>query len=395
MKTYYEILDILPTSSPDEIKKAFRRNSLKNHPDKGGSDRVFQEVNTAYRTLSNLELKATYDRTHQVEIQDYYLRKTGSYPTQPNSGTDNQRSNLKSIHRNAQTRDFFSPDSGQERGIPPHPNVDERSSMLNFAKQFYPIQEVNSYSVGRTQVGEKADYLQSLDTNTNTNTNTNMNTNPPGHNHSQTISDLYTNYLALVPPNPLNRGTIYGFEKPVPIQKSISVTLHEAYTGAQKPIDVERWVVNQMSRTRELEKEILYVDIPAGSDNGEMLILREKGHILSEHIKGDIKIFLSIDNQTKFTREGLNLILEYPITLAEALCGVQCEFTHLNGKPYKLYKHTRENVINTDFIKKIPKLGMTRGEKTGDLILKFKIVFPNPKNWTDNDRETLTQILNK
>ena len=58
---YYQILGVSESSSPDEIKKAFRKLAAKHHPDKGGDTATFQNINQAYDTLSDPQKKAQYD----------------------------------------------------------------------------------------------------------------------------------------------------------------------------------------------------------------------------------------------------------------------------------------------------------------------------------------------
>jgi len=62
MKNYYEILGVQRTSTPDDIKKAYRQKASLYHPDKEGGSKVkFQEVEEAYRTLSDPGKRAQYD----------------------------------------------------------------------------------------------------------------------------------------------------------------------------------------------------------------------------------------------------------------------------------------------------------------------------------------------
>lgn len=64
--TYYDTLGISTTATQAEIKKAYRKKSIKEHPDKNPNDpnatERFQAVSEAYQVLSNDELRANYDK---------------------------------------------------------------------------------------------------------------------------------------------------------------------------------------------------------------------------------------------------------------------------------------------------------------------------------------------
>jgi curved DNA-binding protein len=66
IRNYYEILGIERNSSPDEIKKAFRRLARQYHPDLNPGDKVaeekFKEFNEAYRVLSDPTTRSQYDQ---------------------------------------------------------------------------------------------------------------------------------------------------------------------------------------------------------------------------------------------------------------------------------------------------------------------------------------------
>jgi DnaJ-class molecular chaperone len=61
MKNHYQTLGVDRTASPEEIKQAYRRLAGKHHPDRGGDTSVFQEIQTAYDTLSDPQRRAEYD----------------------------------------------------------------------------------------------------------------------------------------------------------------------------------------------------------------------------------------------------------------------------------------------------------------------------------------------
>jgi molecular chaperone DnaJ len=61
-KDFYQILGVPKTASDDEIKKAFRRLAHEHHPDKGGDQQKFKDVNEAYQVLGDKQKRATYDK---------------------------------------------------------------------------------------------------------------------------------------------------------------------------------------------------------------------------------------------------------------------------------------------------------------------------------------------
>ncbi len=66
MADYYDILGVDRGASADEIKKAFRKQAHKYHPDKGGGDeKKFKEANEAYQVLSDAEKRRKYDQYGQ------------------------------------------------------------------------------------------------------------------------------------------------------------------------------------------------------------------------------------------------------------------------------------------------------------------------------------------
>jgi len=62
----YETLEVEKGADAKAIKKAYRKMAIKHHPDKGGDEHHFKEVNAAYEVLSDPETRAKYDK-HGLE----------------------------------------------------------------------------------------------------------------------------------------------------------------------------------------------------------------------------------------------------------------------------------------------------------------------------------------
>ena len=164
-----------------------------------------------------------------------------------------------------------------------------------------------------------------------------------------------------------------AMDKPIPIMKSLQINMEQVFNGASIPVEIERWISE--NGTKVFEKETIYVDIPQGIDENEMIILRDRGNVISEQCKGDVKLHILIQNNTAFKREGLDLILDKTITLKEALCGFSFEVKYINGKSYTL-NNNKGNIVPPEYKKIYPGMGLKRGEHKGNMIIKFHVEFP-------------------
>jgi DnaJ-class molecular chaperone len=173
---------------------------------------------------------------------------------------------------------------------------------------------------------------------------------------------------------PVNiQGFHQGMQKPTPIIATIIISMDKILTGTTVPLEIERWIISDGNKI--IETETLYIPVPMGMDEGEMIILREKGNMVNETCKGDIKIFVKIDNNTPFKRNGLDLLYEKQITVKEALCGFNFELKYITGKIYTITNNSG-NIISNGYKKIIPNMGFSRDSHVGNLVIIFNVIFP-------------------
>jgi DnaJ-class molecular chaperone len=79
----YQTLGIPKSCKPEEVKKGYLKAALKHHPDKGGDEETFKEINRAYEVLSDPEKRDLYDQYGQAGLDA--SANSGSQP-QPGPG---------------------------------------------------------------------------------------------------------------------------------------------------------------------------------------------------------------------------------------------------------------------------------------------------------------------
>ena len=279
-ESFYSILGVNKEANQDDIKRAYRKLSMKWHPDRNNqsneSTEKFQQISRAYETLSDDSKKKQYDM-----------------------GLNNP---FASSHINPD--DLFSMFFGGAGG------------------------RGGSFS---TNIGPDVQFFSNI-------------------------------------PNFRN-----AMQKPSPIIKNITISMSQAFNGCKIPITIERWITNQ--HVKKHEQETLYITIPKGIDNNEIIVAREKGNVINDTFKGDVKIFIKVNNNSPLIRRGLDLIYKKTITLKEALCGFSFDLEYIDNRKFKI-NNKQGNIIVPNFNKQIPKMGMERDGQKGSLIIQFVVQFP-------------------
>lgn len=189
--------------------------------------------------------------------------------------------------------------------------------------------------------------------------------------------------------HPFGNPFFQQMQKPQPIIKQIELSFEQAYTGCTLCVNIEKWVIKNDIKVNETEH--VYISIPPGIDNGEVIIMRDCGNTVSNELKGDIKFVTKVEPSSMFERQGMNLLYRRTITLKESLTGFSFEVAHLNGKLLCLNNMTNRTIITPNFKKTIPNLGMVRDGNIGNLIIEFSVKFPD--QLTDEQMTQLEAIL--
>ena len=163
--------------------------------------------------------------------------------------------------------------------------------------------------------------------------------------------------------------------QPEDVYCDVSISFTQSYTGCTVPVNVEREVV--LNKKTYIEKEKIYLTLPPGVDNEEIVTLQGKGNIINKSC-GDVKakIFIHQDtSQYSFERSALDLIYHKTISFRDSICGFDFSITHINDKIMK-FDSSRGNIIQNGDKKTITGKGFNRNGMTGDLIVIFHVDKP-------------------
>lgn len=278
---YYEILGVKEDADAKEIKKAFRSLARKHHPDAGGDEAKFKEINEAYEVLSDENKRKEYDT----------YRKYGF----PSGATRNGASSFN-YKQNGSTYTYYT-------------NFDGGNISWN-------------------------DILDALRNQTasmnNTKTKSNVSSIFDMFNFSGNDSKQQWTQQQQVPFSSNGYETNYQQQSPYQPQqpskgKDINLTFEEAYKGTKKKIRLK-------GSTKDEQQNIIELDIPSGIRDGETLI----GYVQDGDKQKKIQLTVHLLESSKYSYCGDDIKMRLPITFVEAALGSKHTITTLNGDKVKL-----------------------------------------------------------
>ena len=341
MSNFYKILNVDESASQDEIRKSFRKLSLKYHPDRNNSydsENIFKELNEAYEVLGNDKKRNEYDKLH--------LKNNINNSELSSQGLQKFFGNYTSFFKNF---------------TPKHMNNNSDICDDNMEKFLHQINDET--------VKVMNDVIQNLQNNNTAFDRTNCNI--FGFPSRQHIAHMNINSIPI------------SIEK---ININHDITLEEIFNGTTISINYIRTIFINNQESQETIHKSIYIE--PGKDTKIPIILDNQGHQRDNYF-GNVEITLNELSHTVYKRNDLHLLMEKTISLKEALTGFSITFQHINDKQYTL--QNKEQIICPNSQREIAHLGLTNKNSKGSLFIIFNVEFPDILN--DTQKEQLKTIL--
>ena len=163
------------------------------------------------------------------------------------------------------------------------------------------------------------------------------------------------------------------------VEHEVTLTFEQAARGTTLPLQINR----------DGQLETIDVKIPAGVKDGSRVRIKGKGQQSPGGEPGDLYIITRVLPHPYFKRDGLDILLDLPISLYEALLGAKIEVPTLEG-PVTL---TIPPGTSSGAKLRIKGRGIERGSEHGDQYVLPRIIVP--KNIDDDDRKAIQEMAKK
>jgi DnaJ homolog subfamily B member 4 len=341
----YDALEIKPSATQDDIKKAYRKGALKYHPDKNKdkpeAGEKFKEVSQAYEVLSDLEKRKVYD---QYGLE--YLLRGGPAEPQPGAGAGSGipegfggmpqgfgRGGFQGMPGGARTFHFSTGPGGGGFQFNDPANI-----FADFAK---------SGGAG-LDLGDDDD-----------------------------LSSLFSGFGG---GGRRSGGTRMRPQRPktpeiTTVERPLYVTLEELFHGAHKRMKIKRKTFDQASGKRTMEDKILEMDIKPGLKAGSKIKFKGVGD-QEEGGQQDLHFVVTEKPHETLRRDGDDLRTTIELTLKEALTGWQRTVSTIEGRQLSV---SGSGPTQPGHEERYPQMGMPSKSSgaRGDLIVDVKVKFPS------------------
>lgn len=349
---YYEILGVSRNADKDEIKSAYRKMARKYHPDVNkdpGAEERFKEISRAYEVLSDPETKARYDRFGEAGVSGAGSGGVGFDPTDIGGFAD--------IFETFFGGGFGGATSTQARRRGPTRGDDLRLDLrLKFTEAIFG--------------GEKEIKIPHLETCSSCN----------GTGAKKGSS-------------PKTCGTCGGTGQVrratrTPFGSFAQVSTCPTCNGEGQIIEEKCESCGGQGRKQVNKK--LKITIPAGVDNGTRLRVSGEGDAGTRGgPSGDLYVYLTVESDSHFRREGINILSEITISYLQAILGCKIKVPTIDGDyEVQIPAGLQPNTVLTLEGKGVPKLG--NSVSRGNHLLTVKVEIPT--KISAEERELLEKL---
>ncbi|RXN04189.1 dnaJ -like protein [Labeo rohita] len=335
-KDYYSVLGIQKGASDDEIKKAYRKQALKYHPDKNkspGAEEKFKEIAEAYDVLSDQKKKDIYDKFGEEGLK-------GGIPGGGGGGGNFSYTFQGDPH--AMFAEFFGGRSPFEQFFGRNGGMDEDMETDDpFA------------SFGMGGMGGMGGFSRSFNTR--------------GHG-----------------------GRVEKKQDP-PVTHDLKVSLDEVLAGCTKKMKISRKRLNPDGRTTRTEDKILTVEVKKGWKEGTKITFPKEGDETPTNIPADVVFVVKDKPHPVYKRDGSDIIYPAKITLREALCGCSINVPTLDGRTVNL---TSQEIIRPGMKRRVSGEGLPipkSPDRRGDLVVEYEVRFP--ERLSQSAKDTIANVL--
>ncbi len=162
------------------------------------------------------------------------------------------------------------------------------------------------------------------------------------------------------------------------VEHPVTLTFPQAARGTKLPLQI----------SRDGKVETIEIKIPPGVKDGSRIRIKGRGQP-SHGEAGDLFIITQVLPHDFYKRDGLNVVVELPLSLYEALLGTKLEVPTLDGS----VTLTIPPGTSSGAKLRIKGRGVQRGDDTGDQFVVIKIVVP--RDLDDDDRAAIEQLARK
>jgi molecular chaperone DnaJ len=353
-RDYYEILGVSRDADKEEVKQAFRRLARKYHPDvnkEPGAEERFKEINRAYEVISDPEMRARYDRFGEAGVS--------SGAGAPGYQDFGDMGGFADIFES-----FFSGFAGgaaggtqaRRRGGPVRGDDLRLDLKLDFREAVFG--------------GEKEIRISHLETCTNCSGSGAK----PGTRPRTCTTCSGAGQVRRATRTPFGSFT----------QVSVCPTCN----GTGQMIEEKCEVCSGNGQRQETKK--LKITIPAGVDNGTRLRVSGEGDAGQRSgPSGDLYVYLFINDDPDFQRDGINVLSEVKVSYLQAILGSRIEVKTVDGEEeLTIPAGTQPGTVLTLENKGVPKLG--NPVSRGDHLITVSVDIPS--RISPEERELLEKL---